>query len=171
MKKYRSLFLWGALVVAFVLFGIYRRDAGLEVGAQQPAQTEQQGTDRLRDSIAAFLDNLADPKGAQKAVDDFLKNSPLGENEKTKTKIVDGLKTVNANFGNYVACESIGVKTVGTDLIVFRYLYKCENYPIVWYFTYYRPRPKNSDAPTGDWKLIGFRYDTNLDAALLDATF
>ncbi|MGN0930950.1 MAG: hypothetical protein ACI4NP_04460 [Thermoguttaceae bacterium] len=116
---------------------------------------------------------MSDPnKGGNKAVEDFLKNSSLADNEKIKMKFSDGLRTINQNFGAYVSYEPIGFKMIGTDLVVFRYLYKCQNYPVVWYFTYYRPRTKTSDvSSTSPWNLIGFRYDTNLDAALLDATF
>ena len=172
MKKYRVSVLWSVILVAFVVLGLRDRNVENPVVAQQSTAAYNADVEALRESIGNFFENLSDSsKGARKAVDEFVKNSAMAENEKTRAKIADGLKTINANFGEYVSYEAIGVKTVGTDIIVFRYLYKCQDYPIVWYFTFYRPRSKSQDGPASSWNLIGFRYDTNLDAALLDATF
>lgn len=162
-----------ALAIAAVVLACFRmRDS--ETQAQTQTTPVAFDLETLRESIGNFFENMSDPsKGASKAVEDFLKNSSLSENDKTKTKFSDDIRLIAQNFGPYVSYEPIGVKTVGTDLVVFRYLYKCQNYPVVWYFTYYRPRAKTVDATTSSasWTLIGFRFDTNLDAALLDATF
>ncbi len=172
MKKYRVSILWGLLLFAVVAYAVRDWNDGKKVVAQQTNATPNADVEALRESIGNFFENLSDSsKGPRKAVDEFLKNSSMADFEKTKTKIVDGLKNVNATFGDYVSYEPIGVKTIGNDLIVFRYIYKCEEYPIFWYFTFYRPRPKTQDASTNSWRLIGFRYESNLDAALLDATF
>lgn len=171
MKRLLPSMFFIALITAFAVFASFDRDRGRVVEAQQPT-TGDPSIDALRESIGNFFETLSDnSKGPRKAVDDFVQNSPMKDNEKTKNKIIDGLSSIKANFGGYVAYEPVGTKMVGTDLIVFRYLYKCEDYPVVCYFTYYRPRSKTSDAPSNAWNLIGFRYDTNLDAALLDASF
>lgn len=172
MKKYRTtIFIVLALALAATLASRDSAGRGTPVETQQ-VTAPSENFDPLCDAIGNFFENLSDSsKGPRKAVDEFVKNSPMAENEKTKSKIVDGLKTIELNFGNYVAYEQIGVKKIGTDLVVFRYLYKSEDYPVVWYFTYYRPRAKSAEGASNDWSLIGFRYDTNLDVALLDATF
>ena len=162
-----------AVAAAFLLAIVFasRND---ETRAQTQQNAVSTDVETLRESIGNFFENMSDVnKGPNKAVEEFLKNSSLADNEKTRSRVAEGLKTINQNFGAYVAYEPIGVKTVGTDLLVFRYLYKCQDYPVVWYFTYYRPRAKSAEATLGApaWTLIGFRYDTNLDAALLDATF
>jgi len=167
MKKTSSI-LWGALAVAFLCVVFHERETVPKVEAQTTFAPSPD-VEALRESIGNFFENLSDPnKGSVAAVEDFLKNSAMSE--AGKTRLVDGLKKINGNLGAYVAYEPIGVKSLGNDLVVFRYLYKCQDYPIIWYFTYYRPRAKSGDA-TANWSLIGFRYDTNLDAALLDATF
>jgi hypothetical protein len=50
--------------------------------------------------------------------------------------------------------------------MLFRYLFKCENYPVVWHFTYYRVAP-SADATSSreSWKLISLKFDTQLEAA------
>ncbi|MDO5309122.1 MAG: hypothetical protein Q4G03_06465 [Planctomycetia bacterium] len=170
MKQTRRSLLWLVLIIAVVTF-VSNRGEQTQTQAQMPSGPE---VDALRESIGNFFENLSDPnKGASKAINEFLKNSALNESEDVKKRIVDGLQMIDKNFGAYVSYEPIGQKAVGEDLVVFRYLYKRQNYPIVWYFTYYRPRAKTVDAtstPTS-WTLIGFRYDANLDVALLDSSF
>ncbi|MBQ9370880.1 MAG: hypothetical protein IJU03_01690 [Thermoguttaceae bacterium] len=153
------------------------RDRTTETQAQtQPPQLTMPEIENMRRPIDAFFEAISDPdKDSAAAVNDLLANSALSADEQTKTKVTEGVKQMNQHFGAYVSFEQIGVKKLGADLVVFRYVYKCQNYPVVWYFTYYFPRSKSTDPSTTpsseQWRLIGFRYDTNLDAALLDATF
>lgn len=171
MKRIRASYLQFALCIAILFLAFYASAERGSVDAQQPTVGET-SIEPLRASIGNFFENISDAsKSPREAVDNFVANSAMAQNERAKVKIVDGLKSIEPSFGGYSSYEPIGFKAVGADLVVFRYLYKCENYPIVWYFTYYRSRPKNADPATSEWKLIGFRFDTNLDAALLDATF
>ena len=168
MKKVSSSILWGVLTAVAFCVVFHERETVPKVEAQTTLAPAPD-VEALRESIRNFFENLSDPnKGSAAAVEDFLKNSAMSE--VGKTKLIEGLKKINGTLGAYVAYEPIGFKTLGNDLVVFRYLYKCQDYPIVWYFTYYRPRAKSGDA-AANWNLIGFRYDSNLDAALLDATF
>ena len=171
MKRYRTSIIC-ALAVLIAVPAFIRINVA-ESQAQTQSNLAAFDLETLRESIGNFFENLSDPnKGSEKAIKDFLKNTPLADNEKIKTKFTDDVRLIGQNFGPYVSYEPIGVKTIGSDLVVFRYLYKCQNYPAVWYFTYYRPRAKTADSvASSSWTLIGFRFDTNLDAALLDATF
>jgi len=168
MKKTSTSILWGFLALV-ALFAIFHERATVSKVEAQTTLAPSPDVEVLRESIGNFFENLSDPnKGSAAAVEDFLKNSEMSE--AGKTKLIDDLKKISGSLGSYVAYEPIGVKSIGNDLVVFRYVYKCQEYPIIWYFTYYRPRAKSGDA-TANWNLIGFRYDTNLDVALLDATF
>ena len=172
MKRFQTSIIC-SLIIVLVVLACFRSRPN-ESQAQTQNTPVAFDLETLRESIANFFEKMSDnSKGPGRAVDDFLKNSSLAETEKTRTKLAEDIRTINNTFGNYVSYEPIGVKMVGTDLVVFRYLYKCQNYPVVWYFTYYRPRAKSTDASaaSASWTLIGFRFDTNLDAALLDATF
>lgn len=100
---------------------------------------------------------------------ELLAGGPLGERNRGEggdakvDKMVESYNSL-AKYGAFIQQERIGVKRVGDDLIFLKYLYKAENYPIVWYFTYYRPVA--TDLPGEGWKLIALRFDTRLD--LLD---
>ena len=164
-------------VCVIVGLNVLRRDHMPETQAQtQPPQLTMPEIESMRRPIDAFFEAISDPnKDASAAVNDLLANSALSADEQTKTKVTDGVKQMNQHFGAYISFEQVGVKKLGADLVVFRYLYKYQNYPVVWYFTYYFPRSKSNEPSTTpsseQWRLIGFRYDTNLDAVLLDATF
>jgi hypothetical protein len=62
--------------------------------------------------------------------------------------------------------EFLDSKSVGTDLIQIRYLYKCDTQPFVWYFTFYRTQTRPNDPPTStrSWNCIGIRFDNDLDS-------
>ncbi len=169
MKNKRNAALWGV----FLLLGAVL--VGRNNDAPSPSVVEAQTTatgaevEALRSAIGNFFENLSDPnRGPRKALDELTKNTALGDNEKVVTGLVDNLKQVSANFGAYVAYEPIGVKTIGSDLIEFRYLYKCQNHPVVWRFIYYRPRANSADPSSVSWTLLGARFDSDLDAAFRD---
>ena len=50
------------------------------------------------------------------------------------------------------------------SLILMKYLYKCEDFPVVFYFTFYR-KPERGDLPAekNDWRVIIVRFDTELE--------
>lgn len=172
MKNKQNAALWGVciLLLAFVV----GRGGDSLAPSTVEAQTGATGADveALRASIGNFFENVSDPnQGPRKALDELTKNTTLADNEKLITGLADNLKLIAANFGAYVAYEPVGVKSVGSDLIEFRYLYKCQNHPVVWRFVYYRPRPNAADPTSVPWTLIGVRFDSNLDPALRDAAF
>lgn len=172
MRNKQNAALWGVCILLLAI--VVGRDSDTFAPSTVEAQTGATGADveALRASIGNFFENLSDPnQGPRKALDELAKNTALGENEALLTELSDNMKLIAANFGAYVAYEPVGVKTVGSDLIEFRYLYKCQNHPVVWRFTYYRPRPNAADATSVPWTLIGARFDSNLDAAFRDLTF
>jgi hypothetical protein len=171
MKNKQNAALWGVciLLLAFVV----GRDGDALAPSSVEAQTGATGADveALRASIGNFFENLSDPnQGSRKALVELTKNTTLGDNETLLTELSDNWKLAPANFGAYVAYEPVGVKAVGSDLIEFRYLYKCQSYPVVWHFTYYRPRPNAADPTSAPWRLIGVRFDSNVEAAFRDST-
>ncbi len=78
-------------------------------------------------------------------------------------KRTDALTTT---FGNYRGSERISAKSIGKDLVLMKYLYKCEQYPIVWHFTFYRKQ--NADPTAGQWIVIAVRFDTDLELLALE---
>jgi hypothetical protein len=113
--------------------------------------------------VAGFLEAVAGGQ-AQAAYSDLLSGSPLLEQEKALAELIDQTTKLSGNgkYGAYRSHERIGLKTVGRDLVLLRYLYKCENYPVVWYFTFYRT--SSAGAPTApSWRAIAVRFDADLD--------
>lgn len=169
MKNKRNAALWGVVILLLAI--VVGRDSAPSPSVAE-AQTAATGAEieALRAAIGNFFENLSDPnRGPRKAFEGLTKNTTLGDNEKLTSGLVDNLKQVSSNFGAYVGYEPVGVKSVGSDLIEFRYLYKCQNHPVVWRFIYYRPRPNSADPTSVSWTLLGVRFDSDLDAAFRDA--
>ncbi|MDO5552988.1 MAG: hypothetical protein Q4G68_04435 [Planctomycetia bacterium] len=164
----------GFLLVALVaiLLAFAMREEGPGTVQAQNAVFSETELAPIRSNIRSFFENLSDSnKGAKKALEELLKSSPLSGDEKTATDLAAKMKDIHVRFGNYLSFEEAGLKMIGTDVVVVRYLYKCQNYPVVWYFTWYRPPTKTTDVVSRNWTLIGMRYDSNLDIALRDSSF
>jgi len=115
--------------------------------------------------IDALFQNLADDGvTVEDALAEFLADSPLEKQAEAVKDLADRAKGLDKQFGQFVAAERVAAKRVGKDLVLLKYLYKAKNYPVVWYFTYYRDFD-NTD-PTdeaGNWKIIAVRFDTRLE--------
>jgi hypothetical protein len=101
----------------------------------------------------------------QKAYDDLLRGSPLLVKKSDAVKaLVERTSQLPAKFGPYRSFERIDAQAIGKDLVVMKYLYECEDYPVVWYFTFYRP-PARSESPAEEsaWRAIIVRFDTELE--------
>lgn len=126
----------------------------------------------LHGRIHDFFENLTDSnKGPKKALEELLRNSPITGDEALTNTLVEKMKDINTRFGAYLAFEVIGTKQIGSDLVLIRYIYKCQNYPVVWNFIFYRPLSKTGDTTSRQWTLIGLRFDSNLDNALRDSGY
>lgn len=116
-------------------------------------------TTELHPRIAAFFRNLADRSGAQRAFKELLARSPLDGTENVKA-MIDQVDRFEDKYGAFLEIERVHSKFVGKDLVLLTYLYKAEKFPVVWYFTFYRPpRPATDD---NAWSVISVRFDSNL---------
>ena len=89
---------------------------------------------------------------------DILADGPLAGRTEAIDRLVARFEEIQKDSGKYSMAESILEKRVGTDLILLKFLYKAENYPVVWYFTFYR-RPSDKTK----WIVISLRFDTRLE--------
>ena len=72
---------------------------------------------------------------------------------------------LETKYGKYRAFEQVSAKRVGGDLVLMRYLYKCENFPVVWHLTFYHaPSSGESSTTNGAWRVVAVRFDANLEA-------
>lgn len=56
------------------------------------------------------------------------------------------------------------IKSVGKDVVLLKYLYKCEKFPVVWYVAYYRDFTRAVTASDDRWVVISIRFDTQVEA-------
>ena len=77
--------------------------------------------------------------------------------------LVEKTNLLAGKYGALRAVERVSAKRVGQDLVLLKYIYKCERYPVVWYFTYYRSPTPPATAVEGRWVLVSVRFDTMLE--------
>jgi len=138
--------------------------AGLLRG-QEAAPGKDTVIDALDARVRPFLEAVSQQGDTQKAYDDLLRGSALLLKKSDEVKaLVERTNQLQTKFGRYRNFERIDARAVGKDLVVMKYLYKCEDYPVVWYFTFYRP-PARNEAPPEDsaWRVIIVRFDTELE--------
>lgn len=145
--------------VAAAMLVLVGTKAGL---AQEPSDP---AIELLEGQVVTFFDALGRGEAAR-AFSELLLNSPLAKQDQAIQSLVNDIGILKDRCGEYRECERLSARLVGTDLAVFRYLYKCENYPVAWYFVFYRPPLRNgvgSDS-TSRWRVISVRFDTDLES-------
>ena len=163
------------LLVFVALAFFWRAETAMGQGSDlSPSTPVVSDLEALRSVVKTFFENISDPAaGPQKGLETLLKNSPFdGESKEEMMKALsEKISSINEQFGAYVSFEPIGVKSIGRDLIILRYLYKCQNYPIVWYFIFYRPLSADGESGSKSWFLIHFYYDSQLNVPLWESGF
>jgi len=114
----------------------------------------------LDGKVRQFLEGISAGE-TQSAYDELLINSRLASQEQALADLIDKTKQLD-KFGEYRAFEQIAAKRLGKDLVLLKYLYKCEDFPVVWYFSFYRTSVAGATEP-GKWRIITVRFDTNLE--------
>lgn len=118
--------------------------------------------DRLHEQTVQFLEDVS--LGREEiAFADLLTGSPLAQQTEAVQKLIDSAGTIESRYGEYQNFERIDARRIGRDLVLLKYLYKCEDFPVVWYFTFYRDFDSNDSMLDNDWITIGVRYDTELE--------
>jgi hypothetical protein len=123
--------------------------------------------DSLTDRTGLFFSDLATQVDQKSAFDQLLAGGPLADPARSAdvTMLVERHGKLGEKYGAAASPpELVSVKKVGESLVTLKYLYKAEKFPIVWYFTYYRPR--KLARPEDGWFVVSLRFDTRLE--LLD---
>lgn len=101
---------------------------------------------------------------AQGAFTDLLSGSQLLKQSDAIKDLIARTNDLEAKYGKYRAFEQISAKRIGNDLVLMRYLYQCENIPVVWHFTFYRtPGAGGTAAKNRAWRIVAVRFDTDLE--------
>lgn len=116
----------------------------------------------LESQIDAFFDTVAQGQ-VEDAFDALLLDSSQLKRASSMADLRERAGNLDQRFGKYRGHEEVSSRRVGQDVVIFTYLYKCENFPVVWHFTYYRPPRVDQMAPMPAWRLITLRFDTQVE--------
>ncbi len=114
----------------------------------------------LREKVDLFFRNLVNTDVTPEAAfGELLAGGRLArpENAAAVKALAAQTKEFDKKFGEYVGHESVAAKRVGKDLVLMRHLYKSQDYPVVWYFAFYRTTELDT------WVVISVRFDTRID--------
>jgi hypothetical protein len=126
----------------------------------------QETLDPVIETLGAKASQFLDGVGrgsTQTAFRDLLEGSPLARRTEAVTSLVEQASKLKDRFGEYRASERIMAKRIGADVVLMRYLYKCDDFPVVWYFTFYRSPARGETEPGNGWRVITVRFDTELE--------
>jgi hypothetical protein len=118
---------------------------------------------KLNDRVMRFLNEIAERRETD-AWRDLLSGSQLAEQTAVVKTLVERSKELVERYGKYRESEGVGAKRVGKDLVLLKYLYKCEKFPIIWNIVYYRDAGRAATNSDDSWIVISIRFDTQLDA-------
>ena len=147
------------LIVLSTLLAAGRTASGQELGA-----AEDKVLVALDARAAQFLEGVSMGQ-AQSAYRELLAGSQLLKQTDALKTLIEKTVALEKKYGRYREFEQVATKRVGNDLVLLKYLYKCENFPVVWYFTFYRtPSPGEPPVESRQWRVITVRFDTALES-------
>lgn len=145
------------LRTAIVLLGMAHLAFGQGAAGQDPVPAA------LEARVDEFLEGISLGQ-TQTAYQKLLAGGPLAEQTEALKTLVEKTKDLK-KYGQYRAFEQVAAKRIGTDLVLMKYLYKCDKFPIVWHITFYRAGPVGeAPAEKDNWRVIIVRFDTELEA-------
>jgi hypothetical protein len=145
-----------------LVFLILLTGGGISPGQDAPPEKDPELL-ALDVKVGQFLADIAIGE-TPNAYQDLLAGSRLLKQEKALQALTEKTQQLDTKYGHYRGFEQIAAKRIGSDLVLLRYLYKCEDFPVVWYFTFYRT-PKLDEAPLEKtpWRVVTVRFDTELE--------
>lgn len=135
---------------------------GVSLGQTPPPEKDPVLLD-LDDRIGQFFEGISMGE-TQNAYEDFLAGSRLIKQDKALKELTEKTQQLQTKYGRYCGFDQIAAKRIGKDLVLFRYLYKCKDFPVVWYFAFYRAAvPGETPAEKSPWRVVSVRFDTELE--------
>ena len=128
-------------------------------GQDSPAEPDPE-VQALEAKIRIFFQGVSAGQ-PQQAYDDLLVGA-MKNKKAALQSLIDKTNKLEEQYGKYRESERVAVKRVGKDLILMKHLYKCESFPVVWYFTFYRT-PGDTRTESGIWRVVTVRFDTELE--------
>lgn len=155
MKKLQIATGIGLITILCVGYFLFRTDAAAQTVADTDAAM-------LKNRIQVFFDTISEQPNSLSAYQKMFYGSPLTDSSAAEmSQKTDDL----TKSGTGWTPELLDTKSIGTDLILIRYLYKSETHPVIWYFTFYRPpaATRTADNTSRTWICIGIKFDTNYE--------
>lgn len=157
----RSVVVW--LVAHILCGGVLVSAAAAQTGEATSEEIIAAADARVR----TFLESLAGKDATvEQAYDALLKGGPLAGKKQSIEALVARSGELESRYGTFRAAERIEAKRIGADVLLFKYLYKCDNFPVVWYFTFYRDQRSATGiaaTTTRGWSVIAVRFDTEIE--------
>jgi hypothetical protein len=118
---------------------------------------------KLDQRVLRFLDAVP-TSDADEAFDNLLAGSPLLKQADAVATLAKTSAEAMTRYGAYRGSDQLSAKRIGKDLVLMKYLFKCEQFPLVWYFVFYRDfsRQSNTSAIDDPWIVISVRFDTQV---------
>jgi len=118
------------------------------------------------DVVSVFFENVKS-QAYKQAYTTLFGTKQLGTEEDRDTLVTETAK-IEGKYGAYRSFERVYAKRVGSDLIFMKYLYKCENFPVLWHITFYRTSTSGDVGPESrPWQVVSIRFDTDLEILTL----
>jgi hypothetical protein len=130
--------------------------------AQEDAASSDPVVVKLDERATRFLESVAEGN-ENAAFADLLAGSELREQSSAVRDLVDRSKEIRDRYGRHRESEQLSAKRVGKDLVLLKYLYKCEKFPVVWYIAFYRDFRAQAATPDDQWVVISVRFDTEIE--------
>lgn len=150
---------WGLapIIVAVLLFATVRAQEPISADMRPEIEAVQAEVESF---FKAFSPRSLGPEGAIRQI---IGNGPLKDRNDEISQLSEQAEQLDTRYGAYVGHEAVSTRVSGKSVIFLRYLYKGERFPVVFYFTFYRPNNALSTVQP-KWSLISLRFDARLDA-------
>ena len=139
---------------------------GSSATAQDPKTPDDPVIATLHGIVNSFFKELKNsPPSAFNVV--LLKDSQqILQKKEAVAKLIVAAAGLEKKYGGYKGHDRISAKTIGSDLVLMKYLYKCSLHPVVWHFTFYRNFQASGEQ--NEWIVISVRFDTDLELLALE---
>lgn len=130
--------------------------------AQDSSEVTGPVVSNLEDRVIRFFNDVAAGK-ENDAFNELLHGSQLLEQDDDVQALIDKSKLIEDRYGPFQDSERIDAKRIGNDLVLMKFLFKCEKFPVVWYFAFYRDFRRAPTATSNDWVVIAVRFDSQVE--------
>jgi hypothetical protein len=148
-----------ALIAILLALGVSTRGQNAPRAADSELELLDQ---KVKDFLQSTIDDDIDT-----AFQDFLAGGPLARQTEALANLKLKTKELQMKYGPFRNVEQISAKRVGRDLVLMKYLYSCESFPVVWYASFYRNYKRGEVPRENAWSVVTLRFDTDLDLLAL----